>query len=91
MMNEVQSCPICGAPVAPVARYPRCVCVTCAAKAVARDGRLLRFFNLSVSGGFGAEYAENHEPYNSHVCYIDGVKCLADEAHMGGIVIQTAR
>ena len=87
-MLEGQYCPICSVPVVPVARYPRYVCAVCAAKAVDGDGRPLRFFNLSLSGGYGAEYADSSEPYNSHVCYIDGVECVADEAHMGGIVIQ---
>lgn len=72
----------------PMARYPRYVCATCAAKARSADGRPLRFFNLSLSGGFGAEYADTDEPYDGSICYIDGVKCLADEARFGGIVIQ---
>jgi hypothetical protein len=54
------------------------------------DGRPLRFFNLSLSGGFGAEYADNGEPYDSSICFIDDVKCFADEARFGGIVIQVA-
>jgi hypothetical protein len=90
-MSDEQFCPICGQAVTHSARYPHYVCGTCYAKAVSSDGRPLRFFNLSFSGGYGAEYADNKEPYNSHVCYIDGVQCVADEAHMGGIVIQTAQ
>ena len=89
MMTE-QTCPICGVTVLPSARYPRYVCAACAAKACSIDGRPLRFFNLSLSGGFGAEYADTDEPYESSMCFIDGVKCLADEAHMGGIVIRPA-
>ena len=54
-MSDAQFCPICGAPVAPMARYPRYECATCAAKAVAPVGRPLSFFNVSLSGGFGAE------------------------------------
>jgi hypothetical protein len=55
---------------------------------VAPDGQPLRFFNLSWSSGFGAEFADTAEPYESAICYIDGVKSLADEARFGGIVIQ---
>ncbi|NTU61969.1 MAG: hypothetical protein HGB05_00885 [Chloroflexi bacterium] len=90
-MSDAQFCPICGAPVAPMARYPRYECATCAAKAVAPVGRPLRFFNVSLSGGFGAEYADTGEPYDSSICYIDGVKCMVDEARFGGIVIQVSK
>jgi hypothetical protein len=90
MMSDDQVCPVCGVPVTPMPRYPRYVCATCAAKAVTSDGRPLRFFNLSLSGGFGAEYADSGEPYDGSTCYIDGVKCFADEARFGGIVIQAA-
>jgi hypothetical protein len=90
MMSDEQFCPICGASVTPVPRYPAYVCAACAAKVVAADGRPLRFFNLSLSGGFSAEYADNGAPYDSSICYIDGVKCCAAEARFGGIVIQVA-
>jgi hypothetical protein len=66
------------------------VCAACYAKARSIDERPLRFFNLSWSGGFRAEYADTGEPYETAVCYIDGLKCIAGEAHMGGIVIQPA-
>ncbi len=46
------------------------------------------FSNESLSGGFIAKYADTGEGRDSHVCFIDGVKCWADEAHMGGIIIQ---
>ena len=90
MMTSEQYCPICGAAVTPVMRYPRYVCAACAPKAKSVDGRPLRFFNLSFSGGYGAEYADTNEPYDSSICYIDGIQCIAGEAHMGGIVIQPA-
>jgi hypothetical protein len=38
-----------------------------------------------------ARYADTGEAYASHVCYIDGVACYADEARFGGIVIQTVK
>jgi hypothetical protein len=88
MTTTEQFCPICGTAVTPLARYPRYVCASCDAKACSAEGRPLRFFNLSMSGGFGAEYADTDEPYDSSICYIDGVKCHANEARFGGIVIQ---
>ena len=86
-MDE-QHCPICKISLQPVPRYPRYVCERCAAKAASIDGRLLEFFNLSFSGGYGAQYADDKAPYESHACFIDDVACYADEARFGGIVIQ---
>src|SRR5688500_15724090 len=83
-----QYCPICGAEVAPSLRYPSYVCRDCYQKAVDSSGRALRFYNESFSGGFIANYADTDEDYGSHVCFIDGVECWADEAHFGGIVIR---
>ena len=83
-----QYCPICRAKVAPSPRYPRYLCDNCAARATDEDGRPLGFNNESFSGGFVAEYKDTGEGRDSHICFIDGVKCWADEAHMGGIVIQ---
>jgi len=50
--------------------------------------RPLKFYNESISGGFLGFYSDTNEKYDSHVCYIDGVKCRADEAYFGGIVIE---
>lgn len=83
-------CPICRIPLAPVSRYPRYVCQECADKAVSIDGRLLEFFNLGLSGGYGARYADDQASYNSHDCFIDGQLCHANEARFGGIVIEVA-
>ena len=88
--EERQHCPICLIEVAPSPRYPRYVCVDCAERAADEDGRLLEFYNESFSGGFIAKYSDTGEARDSHVCFIDDVKCWADEAHFGGIVIQPA-
>ena len=88
-MQQIQECPICLTEVAFSARYPRYVCASCYKKAVDENNRLLNFYNESISGGFIAIYADTNEARKSHVCYIDGVKCWADEARFGGIVIQT--
>ena len=50
--------------------------------------RQLKFYNQSFSGGFLAFYADTDEKYDSHLCYIDGVKCYADEHHFGGIGLE---
>ncbi len=87
--SEFHSCPICSTPVRHFTRYPRAVCHSCYSKASDTQGRKLSFFNTSISGGFEAIITETKEKYQSHICYIDGVKCWADEARFGGIVIQT--
>jgi hypothetical protein len=35
-----------------------------------------------------AKYSETEEKRESHICFIDGVTCRADESRFGGIVIQ---
>jgi hypothetical protein len=86
-MSE-KACPICGERIKANPRYPRQVCRACAARACDEKGRPLCFSNTSLSGGFAACYADTGEARDSHVCFIDGVRCWADEARMGGIVVQ---
>ena len=81
-------CPVCGKALEAISRYPRYVCGDCAARATSADGRLLEFFNLGLSGGYGASFADDKSSYDSHDCFIDGKPCRADEARFGGIVIE---
>ncbi len=92
MSNEEkkQFCPICGVAVTPYPRYPSYLCRDCSRKATDENGRALLFGNESFSGGFVAKYADTGEARDSHICFVDGVRCVANEAHMGGIVIKTA-
>ena len=85
---ENYTCPICNAPLKSYTRYPNYVCESCAKKATDEAGRQLRFYNLGMDGGFGASYTDNNEIYPSHTCYIEGIKCYADEHRFGGIVIE---
>ncbi|MGD9588466.1 MAG: hypothetical protein AB7Q37_04710 [Pyrinomonadaceae bacterium] len=86
-MKDHYVCPICGKPGERSPRYPKYVCLDCATRAADKEGRGLTFGNVSISGGFVAWYQDNKEPYDSHICYVDGRTCWADEAHMGGIVV----
>lgn len=88
MSQDTQPCPICHQAVPWSPRYPRYLCAECARKATSKDGRLLGFGNESFSGGYVAWYKDTDEPYPSHECYVDGIRCHADEHHMGGIVLQ---
>ncbi len=87
-IHEFQACPICSAQQPVVPRYPHYLCRGCVASAKDESGRHLEFFNEGLSGGFVAKYADSGEPRNSHVCFVNGVQCWADEARFGGIVVQ---
>lgn len=82
-------CPLCGAPRPHSPRYPNCVCADCVERAVDESGRPLRF-NAAVGVGFAATYADTGEPRESHVCFINGVECQANEAYFGGVVVRPA-
>ncbi|HET9912724.1 MAG TPA: hypothetical protein VFQ13_12585 [Anaerolineales bacterium] len=88
MSQGEQYCPICHKSVVFFPRYPRYLCIECASRATSKEGRLLKFSNIDMTGGFIAQYADTTESYPSHECYVDGVRCHADEGHFGGIVIQ---
>jgi hypothetical protein len=87
-MNEKHNCPICSAEMQKYPRYPNLVCADCYDRASDEKGRRLVFSNFDATGGYLAFYADTDEEYNSHICYIDGVKCRADEGHIGGIAIE---
>ena len=89
-MNDTQfhPCPICANPIRHWERYPQAVCSICYDKACDDKGRKLSFSNVSMSGGFESTVTDTKEKYPSHICYIEGVECWADEAGFGGIVIQ---
>lgn len=86
-MNDYYVCPICGKTGERSARYPKYICVECAQLATNKAGRPLEFSNVSVSGGYVARFRDTKEPYESHICYVGGRTCWANEAHMGGIVV----
>jgi len=83
-----QRCPLCSTNVPVDPRYPNHLCEACVARAVDESGRALQFSNRDLSGGFVAAYADTGEKRDSHVCYVDGTKCWADEARFGGVVVQ---
>ena len=89
MPSTSHTCPICGATGLRYSpRYPDYVCRDCVTRAVSAEGRLLSFSNVSLSGGFLARHRDDGTTHDSHVCFIDGHRCWADEARFGGIVVQ---
>ena len=87
-LNFEHKCPICGTELNKYDRYPDYVCHKCVKKPTDISGQRLIFFNLGMSGGYGAKYADSGKEYLSQECYIDGKLCWADEARFGGIVVQ---
>jgi ADP-ribosyl-[dinitrogen reductase] hydrolase len=81
-------CPICETSLNTSISYPNYICNNCTNRAKDIDGRKLIFFNLSTGGGYGAKYIDTNDEYLSHECFINGIKCWADEAKFGGIVIE---
>jgi hypothetical protein len=92
MSLDVVSCPICGAEQPALPRYPGYLCRACVGRAARADGRRLDLVNTSPASGFAARYADNgelaEEETVTHVVYVDGVRCRANESRLGGIVVQ---
>lgn len=92
MALDLVTCPICGTEQPALAKYPGYLCRACVARASTEDGRRLALVNTSAAGGFAARYADTGELCEevtlTHVVYVDGVRCWADEGRLGGIVVQ---
>ncbi|CAF1251465.1 unnamed protein product [Didymodactylos carnosus] len=99
-----QPCPTCDRQVAKYQLYPRHICDRCVYRARDKpNGRPVEFYNMD-SMGYGCHgYYSNtdqKEVYDSTICYIKGnkkgqeekdktwIRCQAQEARFGGIVIQ---
>lgn len=93
-MSDAATCPICGREQPPLPRYPDYLCRDCVARAATADGRRLTLTNTSEAGGFAARYADSGElaaeETVTHVVYVDGVRCRADEGRVGGVVVRPA-
>jgi hypothetical protein len=89
---DAVSCPVCGTEQPAVPRYPDYLCRACVARASTAEERRLVLVNTGPSGGFAARYADTGELCEevtiTHVVYVDDIRCRADEARLGGIVVQ---
>jgi hypothetical protein len=88
-MHETHKCPICGAAVGHMERYPRQVCAECGSRTRDASGRPVRYFAINLLGGLTATY-EDGSRYSGKYCWIDGVRCEAGEHRFGGIVVELA-
>ena len=86
--NKVQICPICKNSVFIMDRYPNYICANCVEKygTYTQDGKKIIFSNRTLFGGFKS-IVDGHDT-EIHTCYVNNIKCYADEARFGGIVIQ---
>lgn len=80
------NCPICNQLRYTTQRYPNKICNNCSKLCVTKEGKLIQFFNIDNSGGF-VSIVDNKERGEIHECYVNNIKCYADEARFGGIVI----
>jgi hypothetical protein len=91
-----QYCGCCGKQVGYMPRYPRYICDTCYnLPKTDEQGRLVRFSNAGMFGGFVVYYIDEagaiisqDDKHSSFVCYINGRAYVAQEARFGGIVIE---
>ncbi|MCA9592974.1 MAG: hypothetical protein KC776_06670 [Myxococcales bacterium] len=81
-------CPICREPRPGSPRYPDHVCADCVRRAVNQNGHALRFENAGPFGGLVAVVIDTNERTHDQGCTIDGVRCRAEEARFGGIVVR---
>jgi hypothetical protein len=90
---ELSNCPICTRPTNRSERYPRTICGSCVQSVIKdEDGHTVTFENIDLSGGFQSLHVGEGNQIikkEEHVCFVNGIKCWADEARFGGIVIQT--
>lgn len=90
MTERYEPCPICSQPVQYWERYPGLLCHECSKRTTDKNGTRVSHYNVSLSGGCYGVYEQEKEPYMDPYCYVDGVKCIADEHRFGGIVVQIA-
>ena len=88
------TCPICKGPKTYSERYPLALCHVHEDECIDSEGRKVTFGNEGWYGGFVSRHfiADSGElalvAKDGH-CTVRGIKCFAQEARFGGIVIQT--
>ena len=82
---EESNCPICNHLRSTISRYPNKICQNCEMLTVTEKGEKIEFFNIDHTGGFMS--IVNNVKGNIHECYVNNIKCYADEARFGGIVV----
>lgn len=87
--KKQQHCVTCNRYVAHHERYPDYVCKKCVELAKDKSGNPVAFYNITASGhGCQGKYSVDGKLYRGNICYIKDIKCFAEEAYFGGIVIR---
>ena len=87
-----QTCGICHLYVKPNERYPNYLCAKCISLATDKAGKPIEFYNITHDGkGCQGKYIETGKLYRTTICFIKGIKCLAEAAYFGGIVIRPSK
>lgn len=84
-------CPICENNMNYFARYPKAVCGDCVELTTDKTGNKVKFYNSDMlgSGFYSVHDIENKKiKKEDHECYINNIKCYAEEGRFGGIIIQ---
>jgi len=91
MTIKTRQCPICLSHLEYIiSRYPNAICEDCRTKDMFdSDGFPVSFENESLSGGFISIHNIDGTlvQKQDHICWIDNIKCYADEGRFGDIVI----
>ena len=82
----MHQCPICK--VESKYATPRFICLECRDKAVDKKGRKIKFYNYQGEG-YLAVCQETGEESIDHICFVSGVKCIANTHRLGGVEVQT--
>jgi hypothetical protein len=94
-MSEAQKkeCPICKTPMPLSERYPLTICNAHYGECHDIQGNVVTYENEDLEGGFVSYHTigEKIIKRNDGTCFVRGIKCVAGEARMGGIVIQVAQ
>jgi hypothetical protein len=90
MGENKRNCQICQKEHLVMLRYPNAVCMDCRQRyqlmTSSRENAVpIKFYNEDVWGGFYSMI--NGERGQIHECCLNGVRCYAQEARFGGIVI----
>ena len=97
LVRDPTLCPICGEERPTGERYPLLVCTSCASRTRDAAGAPVGIFNTGLMGtGAAAHYPDGSAAdlenmgaagWPVFVVYIEGARCAAQEAYVGGIVI----
>lgn len=87
--KKQQHCPTCNRYVTYNESYNDYVCKRCVALANDKTGFKIAFFNITIDGhGCQGKYVDDGKLYRGTSCFIKGIRCFAEEACFGGIVIR---